>query len=326
MMGYPSDMADDWDIDERQAPVRMNSAGRAMAAFTPARAFAVLAVTAWAAIGYNAAFRQAGPHPAPLFSVGATRTGIDDDAIADLAQPARTAPANPSGPLRQAAAPAGIEAAEIVRGIQDALNQRGYDVGSVDGVIGPRTRTAIAAFERDAGLAVTGEPSAALLARLNLTPAPSMPAPRDTMRADVPAPHRPAPAPQTVATAIEAARAPVAIPAAARAPEPVGDSSRSVRTTSFRIDDLLAGTAPGGADPALAPRPSMPVGDSLVLQVQSILADLGYSPGRVDGFSGPDTRRAIARFRADRGMQPGEAITADLLAELAGISGVAIQR
>lgn len=36
-----------------------------------------------------------------------------------------------------------------IRGAQETLHGPGYDVGSADGRIGPRTRTAIRSFQRD---------------------------------------------------------------------------------------------------------------------------------------------------------------------------------
>ena len=50
--------------------------------------------------------------------------------------------------------------------LQRGLNRAGFDVGTPDGVIGDRTRGAIAAFERARGLTITGEPSRAVLAAL----------------------------------------------------------------------------------------------------------------------------------------------------------------
>ena len=67
-----------------------------------------------------------------------------------------------------------------VRAIQRALIERGYRPGPADGIPGPRTRTAIEAFERDAGLRITGKPSSALLdllvdARHDAGPASALP-------------------------------------------------------------------------------------------------------------------------------------------------------
>lgn len=52
------------------------------------------------------------------------------------------------------------------RALQRRLTAAGFDTGGADGVIGQRTRDAIAAYQRAAGLPVDGEPSLALLARL----------------------------------------------------------------------------------------------------------------------------------------------------------------
>jgi len=50
--------------------------------------------------------------------------------------------------------------------LQTLLSRRGYDVGTPDGVIGPRTRAAIMAFQRQAGLPADGHASGLLLNRL----------------------------------------------------------------------------------------------------------------------------------------------------------------
>ncbi|HJQ84881.1 MAG TPA: peptidoglycan-binding domain-containing protein [Candidatus Binatia bacterium] len=44
-----------------------------------------------------------------------------------------------------------------VRHMQQRLNDLGYPVGSSDGVMGPKTHTAIRNFQRDEGLNATGE-------------------------------------------------------------------------------------------------------------------------------------------------------------------------
>ena len=52
------------------------------------------------------------------------------------------------------------------RAVQQRLADLGYKPGKVDGLMGPRTRTAIRAFERDHGMPQTGKPSPALTAAL----------------------------------------------------------------------------------------------------------------------------------------------------------------
>ena len=53
-----------------------------------------------------------------------------------------------------------------VRGIQQELAARGYGPGAVDGKEGPRTRRAILAYQREAGLRRTGRASRELLDHL----------------------------------------------------------------------------------------------------------------------------------------------------------------
>lgn len=60
-----------------------------------------------------------------------------------------------------------------VAGIQRALIQNGYAPGPADGVEGPRTRAAIRAFQRDAGLPQTGRASRELLESLRLAAPPA---------------------------------------------------------------------------------------------------------------------------------------------------------
>lgn len=52
---------------------------------------------------------------------------------------------------------AGIDMKQAVRNIQLILNKNGYDAGGADGVMGQRTKAAIAAFQKDNGMAATGE-------------------------------------------------------------------------------------------------------------------------------------------------------------------------
>ena len=52
------------------------------------------------------------------------------------------------------------------RELQRLLAKAGYDVGEPDGAIGPKTREAIADFQRKAGLPVNGRASAKVLAAL----------------------------------------------------------------------------------------------------------------------------------------------------------------
>lgn len=79
--------------------------------------------------------------------------------------PPSTSPASPSKPA-QAPRPSDPE----VRAAQDYLAQLGYYDGSIDGINGPKTRTAVASFQTDSGLPPDGKVSRDLIARLAGTP------------------------------------------------------------------------------------------------------------------------------------------------------------
>lgn len=54
----------------------------------------------------------------------------------------------------------------VVLAIQRRLNALGYDAGVPDGFVGPKTRAAIASFQRNQNIAVNGTPSSELLERI----------------------------------------------------------------------------------------------------------------------------------------------------------------
>lgn len=55
------------------------------------------------------------------------------------------------------------------RQLQQALRDRGFDAGPVDGIFGPRTRAAVREYQRANNMEVTGTPSSQMLSSLNVT-------------------------------------------------------------------------------------------------------------------------------------------------------------
>ena len=90
--------------------------------------------------------------------------------------------------------PAGLAAASDpqVEAVQRRLAELGYEPGTADGLMGPRTRTALRALQRDRGLPQSGRIDAATLAALGLAEAP---------RAKSTVGEAPAPAPATASKA-----------------------------------------------------------------------------------------------------------------------------
>ena len=61
---------------------------------------------------------------------------------------------------------ASVDMKQAVRNIQMILNKNGYDAGSADGVMGAKTKVAIAAFQKDNGMEATGEVDEKLVRKL----------------------------------------------------------------------------------------------------------------------------------------------------------------
>ncbi|MEJ8847876.1 lytic murein transglycosylase [Variovorax rhizosphaerae] len=59
----------------------------------------------------------------------------------------------------------GLTRSELIE-MQTALNQRGFDAGTADGVMGPATRQGLRSYQRSVGLPADGYPTAAVLQRL----------------------------------------------------------------------------------------------------------------------------------------------------------------
>jgi localization factor PodJL len=106
------------------------------------------------------------------FSVAAANGDIPSRAAAEALR-AQLTPAETAGADKAAAAvlPQAIpsETAALVRGAQRNLGQLGYFKGSPDGVASPGFKVAVAAYQRDHGLAATGMLDPTTSARLSAT-------------------------------------------------------------------------------------------------------------------------------------------------------------
>src|SRR5260370_15714539 len=94
-------------------------------------------------------------------AIGGATGALTTPSEVNLGKPVlrESASANP-GPVRRGGM-ASMDPA-TVREVQAELQRRGYDVGPIDGRLGPRTQTAIREFEQQNGLPVDGQPSASL--------------------------------------------------------------------------------------------------------------------------------------------------------------------
>ncbi len=104
----------------------------------------------------------------------------------------------------------------MVRHVQTALQQQGLYTGSIDGIWGPQTRSAVQNFQQAHGLRATGELSSPTLAALNV-PAGEM-APATQPATAVPADTTSSAAPATMAPAMPAVAVNSNAPAVAPTP------------------------------------------------------------------------------------------------------------
>jgi peptidoglycan hydrolase-like protein with peptidoglycan-binding domain len=109
------------------------------------------------AILVNALFLQTGPHPAPLFKTPVAASDTTNAVAVPRVRPAEAAPGKGEMPA------VARTSAEIMADIQRELARRGFYDGSIDGVHGPRTDSAIRDFEQAAGLKPSLQPNEALL-------------------------------------------------------------------------------------------------------------------------------------------------------------------
>jgi len=216
----------------------------------------------------------------------------------------RTADGGSSAP-----APAAYAAPYTLRNVQSALNQLGYAAGAVDGLIGAKTRGAIRAYQIDAGLPVSGEPSVALhqhlQAALSGQAGPAQPA--------TPA----GPSPVLISEvqgelrlrgydipAINGRLDAVTVTAIKRY-----QADASLAVDGKVSDTLLTQLRSGRTDAAVDYR-------AQVKSVQLALNARGYDAGPADGALGPRTRGAIRSYQVASGLTASGAIDANLLQSL----------
>ena len=198
-----------------------------------------------------------------------------------------------------------------LRNVQVALHNLGYAVGTPDGVIGPKSRAAIRAYQVDSGLPASGEPSIALHEKLQASLAQRS--------------GQAKPVPQTAPTVGSAT---------------ISEAQTELRQRGYAIT-VITGTA--NAETAAAVRAyqadaRLPItGDinsdlmqqlrtaradsgaiyrAQVKQVQAALNVAGYNAGPADGALGPKSRAAISRYQSDNNLGATGEVNGELLASL----------
>ena len=206
--------------------------------------------------------------------------------------------------------PAPASAPYSVRAVQAGLNDLGYDAGPEDGLMGPKTRSAIRAYQIDQGLPASGESSVALYEKLQASLASGSGS--GTPSAD---------SGGAGTEVISEVQAELRLRGYS-IPSITGELDWSTRqairkyqqdanlSVTGEIDDtLLAQLRSGREDPAADYR-------AQVRSVQQALNNLGYDAGPVDGALGPKTRGAIRAFQVAEGLTVDGNVDAELLEEL----------
>jgi len=283
----------------------------------------VMGLTAVAIVS-NAMFMQSARHPDPLFmtrpapAVAATPVaGVPIPRPRVEVPPVRVAPPQPAPAI--VAEPPAMDRAGIAS-IQHALATLGIYKGEADGRTGPKTRAAISAYQKAAGMKVTGLPSAELLQHLSTAPVKPAKLP--------PAPVGPAASAAPAATPAVAMAPAVPAPAPAEA-RPASDiDAIAAAAEPETLPERLAATATPAETPAATPVASPAPSAVAVaaarrtISVQNALNQIGYGPVTADGMLNDETVNAIRRFELDNGMAITGRIGDGLLNRLVAIGAL----
>jgi peptidoglycan hydrolase-like protein with peptidoglycan-binding domain len=167
----------------------------------------------------------------------------------------------------------------VVEKVQAVLKSMSLYEGEVDGLNGPNTRTAIAAYRKTIGMPVSGEIDEALLEQLGA---------RETTAGITP--EQPATAePETARTGAE--------PAVVQEPAPIASLPERPQTVSAKAEE------PADADP-------------MVKKIQAGLKAFGNDSMEIDGLMGSRTKSAIREFQSLFGLpvtgEPSEELYAKM--------------
>lgn len=217
-----------------------------------------------------------------------------------------------------------VQYSSTVAGLQRGLNELGYDAGPVDGLMGSRTRIAIEAYQRDERLLVTGRASADLLAHVDATLAERRSSPSAAESEATPD----APTQLTIDIQAGLRRLGYDVPVVSG----VMDATTQEAIRAYQRDQNLLVTG-SASEPLLAhiedrievSSGDLPTRAEMVQQIQIELNERGYYTGLADGVLGSGTRSAIRTYQADAGLPVTGEASMDLLEQLRGDEGTAVE-
>lgn len=248
------------------------AASRHPAAFGGSAAFAVV----FSFVAANAMWYQPGAHPSPFLrtrmplgtaGTAVTSSGAEETRKGLPATRVTTFVIEREDQLQAGGAEAhSQQKSEVVLEIQKQLALRGFFEGDADGLMGPKTSSAIARFERQSGRVETGRADAAMLALLV----------------------------QGEETQIAAAKDETDIVDGIATPRPRPFEEASA--TDMGIDPVAAAIRDAEAEGQARKPRDIPVQSEMVMEIQKGLSNIAYSNIAVDGIAGEQTKSAIRHF------------------------------
>ncbi len=202
-----------------------------------------------------------------------------------------------------------------VRQAQSSLKAKGFDPGPIDGVYGPRTRTAVQDFQRSENLMVTGRLDADTSARLSLA----------TSRSG----HTDSTAPSASPTTDKAVEnketlKDKAVDAKETIKEKAVDAKETIKEKAVDAKETIKETTAAVKDKVKAKMSrhdkDRPMAAMDVRQAQSSLKAKGFDPGPIDGVLGPRTRLAFQDFQRSEGLTISGQLDAETSARLSSMS------
>lgn len=103
--------------------------------------------------GYPAHLHSNGVCPYSSQTADTSSVQTPSGTPASSAEPAATSPTAPAASASQQTA---SDEAELIKKVQQALNEKGYDCGEADGIMGQKSTQALMNFQTDCGLTVDG--------------------------------------------------------------------------------------------------------------------------------------------------------------------------
>lgn len=249
------------------------AASRHPAGFGGSAAFAVV----FSFVAANAMWYQPGAHPSPFLrtrmpagtaGTAVTSSGAEESRKGLPATRVTTFVIEREDQLQAEGAEAhSPQKSEVVLEIQKQLALRGFFEGDADGLMGPKTSSAIARFERQSGRVETGRADAAMLALL--------------VQGE-----------ETQIAAVQSDDTGIVDGIATPQQRPFEQAS----ATDMGIDPVAAAILEAeGEGQADKPR-DIPVQSEMVMEIQKGLSNIAYSNIAVDGIAGEQTKAAIRHF------------------------------